>query len=333
MYKAVVIGLGNVGFLFDLDQKRKETWSHVSAYERCAKTELTGAVEVSVDKTTLFEKHHPDIPVFPSVPALMEQAKADIVSICTPTDSHYPILKELLNYPVKAVFCEKPLAASRQLAKEIVGMYEKRGVVLAVNHTRRWDDNYLQAKKMVREKKIGRVKAVNALYPGQIYSIGSHLIDTIRMLVDGNIRRVSALASDRNNIDNSDPSLSGWLEFTGGIPCTLISTGKREDYIFEIDVIGDEGRIRILESGEKTELFAFKESPRYSGYRELVPVPLGPVMKKDRLVEAVCDLIAVIEGKKTGANCSGYDGFASVAICEALAASAKEQGQPMFLET
>lgn len=333
MHNSIVIGLGNIGFLFDLDPKRTETWSHVSAYKQCQKTELVGAVEVAPEKIDLFKKHHPNIPIFPTIPALMGKVKADIISICTPTNSHHSILKELLNYPVKAVFCEKPLASERNSAKDMVRMCEDKGVVLAVNHTRRWDDNFLLAKKLIQEKRIGNIKAVNALYPGQIFNIGTHLLDTIRMLANKKVRMVGGISSNRNDLNNSDPSISGWLAFEVDIPCTFISTGKREDYIFEIDIIGDEGRIRILENGEKVELSVFNESPRYSGYRELSPISLEPVIKKDQLVEAIYDIVSVVEGKKTNANCSGYDGFASVAICEALAASAKEHGQPMLLET
>ena len=42
VYQAAIVGLGNIGFRFSYDAKRKGTWSHVDAYNKCLSTELTG---------------------------------------------------------------------------------------------------------------------------------------------------------------------------------------------------------------------------------------------------------------------------------------------------
>jgi UDP-N-acetylglucosamine 3-dehydrogenase len=328
MFKVAVIGLGNIGFKLNLDPLRKEIWSHVSAYEKCDKTELVGAVEVNNANIKTFREHHKDIPVYNTVREMMENASIEIVSICTPTESHYSVLKELLNYPVKGIFCEKPLASNVMEAKEMVWMCEEREIALAVNHTRRWDDNYLLAKRMIQDGKIGRIKAVNALYPGQIFNIGTHLFDTIRMMIERDAKTVSGVSF---NIGNDDPSVSGWIHFNENIFCTLFSTGKREDLIFEVDIIGDEGRIRILENGERIEWHTFSESSRYSGYRELSLMPMEPISKKDRFIEAINDIITVIEGGKKEVNCSGKDGLWALALTIAMRESAKKNGNPINL--
>lgn len=329
MHKAAVIGLGNIGFQFNLDPKRKETWSHVSAYEKCGKTRLAGAVELSPEKIDLFKRQYPDIPVFKSVKDLMESVDIDIVSICTPTESHYPILKELLGYPVKGIFCEKPFASDVAEAKEMVTRCNEKNVVLAVNHTRRWDDNYLVVKRMIKEGKIGRVKAVNAFYPGQIFNIGTHIFDVIRMLIEKDPEIVSGISY---NLENPDPTISGWIQFEGQIPCTVLSTGKREDLIIEVDAIGDEGRLRILENGEKIEWYLFTKSSRFSGYRELALRPVEPISKKDRFVEAVNDIVSAIETGTGVVNCSGADGLYALAMSLAQLESARNNSLPVKME-
>jgi predicted dehydrogenase len=328
MFKAAVIGLGNIGFFFDLDPLRKETWSHVSAYTKCLKTELVGVVDVDKEKVNIFKQHH-DVLTSESIEELLESTTVDIVSICTPTEEHYDILKKLIKYPVKAIFCEKPIASDVCQAKEMVRLCKEKNIVFAVNHTRRWDSNYQFAKNMIEKGKIGNVKAVNAVYPSQLFNVGTHLLDTVRMLVQKDPKTLSGVAS---NIDAQDPDVSGWIEFDGPIPCTVISTGKREDLIFEIDVIGDEGRIRILENGVKIEWYAFVESTRYSGYRELSLMQMDPIQKNDRFVEAIYDIVSITASEKSEVSCTGNDGFYSLAMGIAMLESARENGIPVSVE-
>ncbi len=330
MFKAAVIGLGNIGFRLNLDPKRKDTWSHVAAYDRCPYTELAAAVEINPENIELFKGQYEHVPVFGSVREMMETLDIDIISICTPTPSHCGIMEEVTTYPVRAIFCEKPFAASIDDGIKMLNACEHKRIVLAVNHTRRWDDNYLFVRDLILEGKIGSVKAVNAIYPGQIFNIGTHLIDTVRMFLPTlDARAVSGVFF---NNDNVDPHVSGWIDFGGQVPFTMIATGKREDLIFEIDVIGDEGRLRSVHNGDRIEWYVFEESPRYSGYRELKMMPIGPVQKRDRLVEAINDIVSVLRGNKQQVNCSGKDGLAAIELCLSIFESARKGGVSCLLE-
>ena len=326
IYKAAVIGLGNIGFKFDMDKKRKETWSHVAAYERCEKTKLSGAVEVNEANANLFGNNYDNIPVFKSIKEMMDNISIDIVSISTTTESHYPILKELIQYPIKAIFCEKPLSLKKGEARRMVSSCRKAKIILAVNHTRRWDGNFLLAKKMVQGGKIGEVRAASVFYPDHVFNVGTHLFDAINMLIEKKPKYVSGIG---NNLSISDPGISGWILFENDVLCTVNATGKREDLIFEMDIIGTEGRLKILENGQKLEYYIFCESPRYSQYRELTVGKTEIIAQSDRFVAAIEDIIAVLEGEKPEVNCTGMDGFLSVSVAIAMVKSAKKQGIPL----
>jgi predicted dehydrogenase len=329
IYKAAVIGLGNIGFKFDQDERRKETWSHVAAYARCEKTKLSGAVEVNEANADLFRNTYHNIPVFKSIKEMMDNIPVDIVSISTPTGTHYPILKELIQYPIKAIFCEKPLSLKIGEARRMVSLCKKAKIILAVNHTRRWDGTFLLAKKMIQEEKIGEVKAASVFYPDHIFNVGTHLFDTINMLIDKKPKYVSGIG---NNLSISDPGISGWILFEDDVLCTANTTGKREDLIFELDIIGREGRLKILENGQKLEYYIFGDCPRYSGYRELTPRETETIAQSDRFVAAIDDIIAVLEGRKPEVNCTGMDGFLAVAVAIAMVKSAKKQGIPLKIK-
>ena len=326
MYRAAVVGLGNIGFQFSLDPNRTGTWSHVSAYERCEETVLVGAVEIDEGRTVVFREHRRDIPVYKNVRDLMEVLQPQIVSICTPEQSHYQIAKEIVNYPVEGIFCEKPITSDVEDAKELVRLCSDKNVVLAVNHTRRWDDTYLYAQEMIEKGMIGTVKVMNAFYSGQIFNIGSHLIDVTRMILQKNITEMSGISDDINILD---PDISGWIAFENNCVCTIAAIGKRENLIFEIDIIGEEGRIRILNNGENIEIYSFMDSHRYSGYRELSNIERPSIQKRDRFVNAVYDIVSVIRKAKNRVNCSGEDGLAALAICHGLVKSARRNGIPV----
>jgi predicted dehydrogenase len=305
VYKAAVIGLGNIGFKFSYDEKRTGTWSHVDAYNKCPSTTLVGAVEIDKQTIDLFHERSPEIPVYPTVQDLFTKHRIDIVSICVPTRLHYQIFTEIVRYPVKAIFCEKPLSLSVEDSREMVRIAQEKDIHLGVNYTRRWQNSYIFVKKLIDEGKIGKITAITAYYPGQIYNIGSHLFDTVRMI--SGLRPVTASAIIVN--DAPDPSVSGWLLSEDKVFFPFIATGKREDLIFEIDVVGDQGRIRVLENGEKVEYNSFQESKRYSSYRELVPVHVTQPLPNDRFADAIQNIADVLSGSASGVLCSGTDGL------------------------
>jgi predicted dehydrogenase len=305
VFQAAVLGLGNIGFKFSYDEKREGTWSHVDAYGKCPSTDLIAAVEI--DKTTidLFHTRYPGIPVYPTVEALFAAHNLDIVSLCVPTKLHYPMFKEVSQYPVKAIFCEKPLSLSVEESREMVRIAQEKDILLAVNYTRRWQNSYIFVKKLIDEGKIGKITAITAYYPGQIYNIGSHLFDTVRMI--SGLQPVTASVIKVN--DAPDPSVSGWFLSEDKVFFSFIATGNREDLIFEIDVVGCQGRIRILENGDKVEYYVFQESKRYSSYRELVPVHITQPLPNDRFADAVQNIADVLIGSAPCIYCSGTDGL------------------------
>lgn len=332
MYRAAVIGLGNIGFKYDLDEKRKGIAgkgikTHVSAYQNCKHVDLSGVVEIDDQSINKFKSKYSSIPVYKSVSQLMMKEKLDFISICTSTKTHSQILREIIKYPIKGILCEKPIANNLDNARAMITLCEERDILLTINHGRRWHGTYLAAKKLLENGKIGKVKAVTSIYSGEVFNIGTHLFDIIRMLIQKNPLVLSGVVY--SSINNSDPSISGWIEFEDNIHCTVITNGSRKNMIFEIDLIGTEGRIKILNNGERIELFMFQDSLIYSGFRELVLMDQPLVENKDVLLEVVQENIKVFEGKKNKSNCSGYDGYKSLEMSISLLKSAQMGGKPI----
>ena len=71
MYKAAIIGFGNIGYLLSKDKKRKNVWSHFEAYKKIKKTKLIAIVEVNKKKRNFIKKNFPKIIIFKSLSKLL----------------------------------------------------------------------------------------------------------------------------------------------------------------------------------------------------------------------------------------------------------------------
>tara|TARA_B100000315_G_C14469725_1_gene537719 strand:+ start:75 stop:1085 length:1011 start_codon:yes stop_codon:yes gene_type:complete len=336
MYRAAVIGLGNIGFKYDLDETRKGIAgkgikTHVSAYQNSKHVDLSGVVEIDDQSINKFKSKYPSISVYKSVSQLMMKEKIDFISICTPAESHSQILNEIIKYPIKGILCEKPIADNLVDARSMINLCEKREVLLTINHGRRWHGTYLAVNKLLGNGKIGKIQSVNSIYPGEVFNIGTHLFDAIRMLIQKNPLMLSGFFYPSSN--STDPSISGWIEFEDNIHCTVTTNGTRLNMIFEIDLIGSEGRIKILNNGSKIELYMFQDSLIYGGFRELVLMDQPLIESKDVLMEAVQENIKIFEKEKNKSNCSGHDGYKSLEISFNMLKSAKLDGEPVELST
>lgn len=325
-YRGAVIGLGNIGYLFSRDAKRVGTWSHSHAYHGCERTVLAAGVDPDPVKRTLFAEEFPDVRLFATIGDLFNAFVPDLVSICTPTAMHYPMFQEVASRPVRGIICEKPFAENLAQVQQMVHLARQRDVVVAVNHLRRWNNNYRLAADIIAQGGIGRLTALHAFYPGQLYNIGTHLVDTLLMMAGR--RPLSVVGIQVESSDPTDPSVTGVLTLEDGLACTFAATGRRLDLVFEIDVIGDDGRIRVSNNGNSVELYHFEDSPNYSGYRELSPMPLDVPGPGDLLMNTVRDMAQVLDGLSEKPACSAEDGYWTMAVIDALLGSMRAGGAP-----
>jgi len=324
IYKAAVIGLGRMGSTFNNEDKSlKGIWTHAGAYSSLRSVKLIAGADPDEKKRVKFLKLWGIKNVYSDSMRLFKNHRLDIVSICCPTKFHFKEAMECICHKVKAIFLEKPIAFSVQEAKTIVNLCRKKKLVLAVDHIRRWDDNYILAKQLISRQDLGRVINIIGYYPKQIFNIGTHLIDAMRYY-GGSVKAVAAEFTERDKID---PTVSGYLRFTNGVRGFIVPQGSREKLIFELDILCRNGRIKILDNGRRLELYKFKKSKNCSGYQELSRKQIKLVeRKKDRMTAAVKDILQCIE-KKAQPLCSGFDGLAALSVCLALVKSAKEKGQ------
>ena len=108
MLKSAIIGLGNAGFLYD-HKTKNEILTHTKAYNYSVNTNLECVSEIDDKKTEIFKSLH-NIPVYKNYIEMLKKHNIDIISIATNNETHTEILKNIADFDIKYIFCEKPLS-------------------------------------------------------------------------------------------------------------------------------------------------------------------------------------------------------------------------------
>ena len=66
-----------------------------------------------------------------------------------------------------------------------------RDIYLFVNHRRRFDSEIIKLKNKINQGEIGEILQVSSYYVYGILTTGTHLIDTLRMLLNKKIGEVT----------------------------------------------------------------------------------------------------------------------------------------------
>ena len=161
------------------------------------------AVKKVLERTkNLSREMFPEAVIVRKYEEILEDGDIDLVVVNTPDHLHYEMAKAALEAG-KHVVVEKPFTIRSEEADEPIGLAKEKGKVLTVFQNRRWDNDFLTVRKVLREGWLGRTvelisffdryrkevrphswKDQDEVSTGSIYNLGSHLIDQALVLFD-----------------------------------------------------------------------------------------------------------------------------------------------------
>jgi predicted dehydrogenase len=250
---------------------------------------------------------------------MLAEQQPDLVSVCTPDETHYDLLRTVLAAPsVRGVLAEKPLALTVAQAEELARLATEHDVALAVNYMRRYAGSHQKLKEFLDSGGIGEVLTVGGYYTKGTLHNGTHWFDLARFLV-GDIARV--WGRDVLREGGNDATLDAFMEFDCGAGAHLQACSAAAYTVFEMDLVGTRGRVRLIDSGHVFQTFEVADSPRYTGYRALIPVDGLAGGLENVLLNAVEDLAHAVDDG-THPLCSAADGVAALKVALAVRDSA-----------
>ena len=149
-------------------------------------------------------------------------ADHDLVVVATANEAHAELARTAIDHGL-AVVVDKPLAPSSAEAQDLVDRAAAAGVPLTVFHNRRWDSDFLTAKRLVTEGTLGDVHRLESRFErwrpeapedawrfatdragggGVLLDLGTHLVDQAIQLfgpvadVHGDVRSVRGTPAD-----------------------------------------------------------------------------------------------------------------------------------------
>jgi predicted dehydrogenase len=207
----------------------------------------------------------------------------------------------------------------------------EHGVLLMIDHQRRFDRMHRDAVEYVRSGKLGTIQQVTCYYTAGVANTGSHVFDLLRFFF-GDVASVRAWPSSNPSPNPADPNYDGWLQFRDGPSTALQACDVKHYVILEINILGEAGRLRIMASGYDAQYEVVRESDKFAGYRELFPAatPFETPTEHEFMLQAMDHLSGCLDRGEPPIS-TGTDGRASLEIICALHASAAEESRLVTL--
>lgn len=225
---------------------------------------------------------------------MLDEVEADLVSIATPVDLHYPIARAALERK-RHVLCEKPFAMNVPQAKELAALAKTQGVVNVVNHEFRYMPARATLSRMIQQGKLGRLEhfAIQDRLPGWardparritwladrqrgggfLGALGSHHVDAL-MHWGGPVRRVfcrlRTLAATAPGVSpahqaiTADDCFTLFLEMEAGATAVVDMFGGSRARRESIEAFGSDDAVAIegaRKIGRRSAEGAFEEIP------------------------------------------------------------------------
>ena len=256
MYKALVIGCGNIGALYDLDVEN--IWTHAKALHLDSRFSLA---VYDINKSLVKQvarKYNCEIVerIDKNVLELF-----DCVSICTPTSSHYEILRAALNARVKLIICEKPVSNNVKELNGLKRIYSKGSSKVLVNYIRRFQPPYEELRNAVSnilKKEI--LTNICVRYQRGFSNNCGHAFDTIEYLTNHKLilKRIKIHNKSADHFkDDLTLSLQANWDKTNVIVAGLSDV---QFPYFEIDLYFNYHLIAIKNGGANIEIYEARKN-------------------------------------------------------------------------
>lgn len=188
---ALVIGCGNIGAMYDFNNSMIQT--HVKAFAEREGIELA-VYDKNIDlgkrvsnkyNCSLIENYSPEI-----------LSSFDLISICTPTDTHLNFFSDAIQSGASVILCEKPLTNKLEEINKFDALYRSSDAKVLVNYIRRFQPHYNKAKRIISTK-AKNLKYVKINYTKGFLNFGSHAFDTIEFLTDNEIEPTNIVQNSK----------------------------------------------------------------------------------------------------------------------------------------
>ena len=233
--------------------------NHARAYALCRHAELAGVVGHTDESRLNDVADAYSIPRrFMSVKDALADVQPDMVDIAAGPRYRLEGVLDCLGSSVKLVNIEKPMALVPSEAYEIERVCRENGLLLTVNHQKKFNAPWAKARAMVADGALGDVRFFRATCRGNVLEQGTHIADMLLFLADYKpIKWVMGQVADLEGFDKekvpAPDSASAVMEFEDGVQAMLtmgnvgweVPGETNKWFHFAVEAYGTEGDLAI----------------------------------------------------------------------------------------
>jgi UDP-N-acetylglucosamine 3-dehydrogenase len=271
---------------------------HLPEYAANQQVEIVAVCDINFERAAeVGEKY--GAKAYTDYKELLKSGEVDAVSVCTPNYLHAPISIAALEAGLH-VLCEKPMATSKEEAKNMIAAAEKSGKKLMIAHNQRFVPSHQKARQLIASGEIGKIYSFRTAFGhggpegwsvegkegwffqkekafvGAMGDLGVHKTDLIRYILGEEITEVGAFvetsAKDFASVDDNAVCV---LKTESGIIGTLAASwayNSKEDN--STIIYGEKATLR-LEDDPNYSLIALYSTG------EVVQYQLGKIQSND----------------------------------------------------
>ena len=147
MAKKLRVGLVGAGW---------PTWQHIKGYRTCDNVEVAALCDINEKRLHQIADEYKVPKRYVSYEEMFEKEGLDAVSVCSPNALHAEMSIKAMKKGLH-VICEKPMASSSKLAKEMIKTSKQTGCTLVIGYQRRHGTNAQYIKRQIESKKLGEI--------------------------------------------------------------------------------------------------------------------------------------------------------------------------------
>lgn len=218
MMNWALIGYGGMG-----------TW-HVSMLQRIPE-EIHICGVYDIDEKRNEAARQAGLHAYASLEELLADEQVQLVTLAVPNDFHRPLAIQCMQAG-KHVISEKPVTLTSRDLQAMIDASQETGKIFSVHQNRRWDEDYLVAKKLYDENTLGPVFNIESRVHGSrgvpgdwrnkllkgggmIYDWGVHLIDQMLQMINEDVVSTYCHVTHVTN-DEIDDGFTSVLTFASG---------------------------------------------------------------------------------------------------------------------
>lgn len=320
--RIVVVGLGSIGLRHArLLQERTDVEMEL--------LEVNAASLEAAKKVVGDVRHHASFDE-------MLKTSPDIVWLATPTPLHADHSIKALQHGIH-VFCEKPMTATLDEAREVKNWVDKTNHVFNVGFFLHFGKGIQMMKQLIDEKKLGNIlhvyarvgtyiTLVNSLsryqahHPGSLFFDYSHQVDLMYWLLQKRPASVYVSAFSSGDMQfSSSPNIADiFLEYEDSLRSHIHLNYVQMPQRHEYEIIGDKAWV----------LLDYESASVKIGYKATQSVEtISFQQERDDIFRHQRDaFLSAVDGNRNPET-SAADGLVSTAICEAILLSWKNNRQ------